>query len=84
MSVASVENGRRERYRGGSRTLVAQRKKKAAFLEAYVRCGVVSEAARAAGVERTTHYWWLRAEEEKKKREKKKREKREEAAQFGY
>ena len=64
MSAVSVEDGQRGWYRGGSRTLAAQRKKKAAFLEAYVRCGVLSEAARAAGVERTTHYWWLRHDPE--------------------
>ncbi len=38
---------------------VALTAKQTAFLAAYAQCGVVSDAARAAGINRTTHYQWL-------------------------
>ena len=33
--------------------------KKKAFLLAYINCGTIKSAAKAAGIERTTHYYWL-------------------------
>lgn len=38
--------------------------KKEAFLAAYVECGTVSHAARAAGICRDTHYEWLNCDED--------------------
>lgn len=40
--------------------------KKAAFLAAYARCGIVSRACRAAEVGRTTHYEWVKTDPEYK------------------
>lgn len=44
--------------------LVNKRKrcKRSAFLAAYAECGVVSRAAKAAGVERSKHYGWLKSD----------------------
>lgn len=36
-----------------------QQPKKAAFLTAYVQTATISHAAKAAGIDRTTHYRWL-------------------------
>ena len=35
-----------------------------AFLRAFEICGVVSEAARRAGVDRTRHYSWIKKSED--------------------
>lgn len=39
-------------------------KKKAAFLTAYVECGTITHAVRAAKVSRQTHYVWLKKDPE--------------------
>lgn len=46
---------------------VLRPKRQRAFLEAYARCGVITEAANAANVDRTQHYDWLADPEYKRK-----------------
>lgn len=36
--------------------------KKAAFLAAYAECGTVTQAARAADIDRCTHYDWMKSD----------------------
>lgn len=45
-------------------TYKIQHPKKAAFLAAYATCGNVSQAARAAEMDRSMHYDWLKNDEE--------------------
>lgn len=42
--------------------------KKAAFLAAYERCGVITQACEASGVGRTSHYRWLEESEDYRKK----------------
>ena len=37
----------------------AQKRRQAAFLEAYITCGTITHAARMAKIARLTHYTWL-------------------------
>jgi hypothetical protein len=39
---------------------IASESRQERFLAAYRACGVISKAAEAAGIDRTTHYHWLR------------------------
>lgn len=48
--------------RAVAKTHAIQHRKKRAFLAAYARLGNVTQAATAAGIDRSTHYAWLREE----------------------
>ena len=59
---ARPKSGRAVRIDGvGSET---PQPKKAAFLAALAKCGVISEAARACGIDRATHYDWMQLDPE--------------------
>lgn len=50
------DNNESQRYKRSPQTGIKQN----AFLKAFVEVGVITAAAEAAGIERTTHYQWLR------------------------